>query len=67
MKVALAAIQRVGKKDRDAIRDAIFATRNFEGALGVWSFTESGDTTATTMSGRQIKTGDFDDAHAVTL
>jgi branched-chain amino acid transport system substrate-binding protein len=67
MKVALDAIQRANRKDRAAIRDAIFATRNFQGALGTWSFTDTGDTTLTTMSGRQIKNGAFDDANAVTL
>jgi branched-chain amino acid transport system substrate-binding protein len=67
MKVALDAIGRAGKKDRAAIRDAIFATRNFNGALGTWSFTETGDTTITAMSGRQVKNGAFDDANAVTL
>src|SRR6266851_1658674 len=67
MKVALTAIQNAGKKDRAAIRDAVFGIRNFSGALGTWSFTETGDTTITAMSGRQIKNGEFDDANAVTL
>jgi branched-chain amino acid transport system substrate-binding protein len=67
MKVALNAIQQAGKKDRAAIRDAIFATRNFNGALGTWSFTDTGDTTITAMSGRLVKNGAFDDANAVTL
>jgi branched-chain amino acid transport system substrate-binding protein len=67
MKVALDAIQRAGKKDRAAIRDAIFATKNFDGVLGVWSFSDTGDTTITAMSGRQVKNGEFDDAHVVTL
>jgi branched-chain amino acid transport system substrate-binding protein len=67
MKVALDAIQRAGRKDRAAIRDAVFATQNFDGALGRWSFTQTGDTTLTAMSGRQVKDGKFDDANAVTL
>jgi branched-chain amino acid transport system substrate-binding protein len=67
MKVALDAIQRAGRKDRAAIRDAIFATRNFNGVLGTWSFGETGDTSLTAMSGRQVKNGAFDDANAVTL
>jgi branched-chain amino acid transport system substrate-binding protein len=67
MKVALDAIARAGKKDRAAIRDAIFATKNFNGALGTWSFTDTGDTTLTAMSGRVIKNGAFDDANAITL
>jgi branched-chain amino acid transport system substrate-binding protein len=66
-KVALDAIQRAGRKDRAAIRDAIFATKNFQGVLGQWSFTDTGDTTLTQMSGRQVKNGAFDDANATTL
>jgi branched-chain amino acid transport system substrate-binding protein len=67
MKVALNAIQTAGKKDRAAIRDTIFGTKNYSGALGTWSFTETGDTTITAMSGRQVKNGAFDDANSVTL
>jgi branched-chain amino acid transport system substrate-binding protein len=67
MKVALDSIQRAGKADRAAIRDAVFATKNFSGALGTWSFTDTGDTTLTNMSGRQVKNGAFDDSNAVTI
>jgi branched-chain amino acid transport system substrate-binding protein len=66
-KVALDAIERAGRKDREAIREAVLATRDFDGVLGRWSFDEHGDTTLTTMSGRQVKDGKFDDANAVTL
>jgi branched-chain amino acid transport system substrate-binding protein len=60
MKVALDAIERAGRKDRRAIRDAVFATKNFtKGVLGTWSFDENGDTTLTTMSGGQVKAGKF--------
>jgi branched-chain amino acid transport system substrate-binding protein len=52
---------------RGAVRDAIFNTKNFNGVLGTWSFTDTGDTTLTTMSGRQVKNGMFDDANAVVL
>src|SRR5262249_21340510 len=34
--VALAAINKVCKKDRAAIRDAVFATKDFDGVLGKW-------------------------------
>jgi branched-chain amino acid transport system substrate-binding protein len=58
MKVALDAIQRAGKKDRKAIRDALFSTKNFDkGALGTWSFDDNGDTTITAMSGVQVQGG----------
>jgi branched-chain amino acid transport system substrate-binding protein len=66
-KVALDAIKRAGRKDRVAIRDAVLATRNYEGILGRWSFDANGDTTLTTISGREIRGGKFDDAGAVTL
>ena len=47
MKVALDAIQRAGAKDRAAIRDAVFATKDYDGALGKWRFDANGDTTLT--------------------
>jgi branched-chain amino acid transport system substrate-binding protein len=59
-KVMLDAIRRAGKKDRAAIRDALAATRNFEGALGRWSFDANGDTTLKTMSGNTVKDGKFE-------
>jgi branched-chain amino acid transport system substrate-binding protein len=67
MNVALQAIQTVGKKDRAAIRDAIFATKNYDGVLGTWSFTDTGDTTLTGMSARQVKNGLWDDSTTVIL
>jgi branched-chain amino acid transport system substrate-binding protein len=66
-RVALDAIQRAGRKDRTAIRDALFATRDYDGVLGRWSFTDTGDTTLSAMSGRQVKNGSYDDANAVLL
>ena len=65
--MALDAIQRAGRKDRATIREAVFQTREFDSVLGRWSFTESGDTTLTAMTGRQVKGGRFDDENAVTL
>jgi branched-chain amino acid transport system substrate-binding protein len=66
-RVALDAIRRAGRTDRDAIRNALFATREYDGVLGRWSFTGTGDTTLTAMSGRRVTDGGFDDANAVTL
>jgi branched-chain amino acid transport system substrate-binding protein len=67
-KVVVEAIKRAGVKDRVKIRDAVFATREFDGILGArWSFDRNGDTSITNMSGRQVKGGKFDDANAVTL
>jgi branched-chain amino acid transport system substrate-binding protein len=67
MRVAIDAIRRAGKKDRGAIREALLATKDYEGVLGHWSIDANGDTTLTTMSGREVKNGKFDDANAVTL
>ncbi len=58
-KVALDAIKRAGKKDRAAIVAALAATKDFDGALGVWSFDANGDTTKTTMSGNTVAAGEF--------
>jgi branched-chain amino acid transport system substrate-binding protein len=58
-KVAIDAIRRAGKKDRDAIRSAALTIRNFDGALGRWSFDKNGDTTLRTMSGNTVKGGKF--------
>jgi branched-chain amino acid transport system substrate-binding protein len=66
-RVALDAIRRAGVKDRPAIRDAVFATTDFDGVLGVWSFDPHGDTTLTTMSGRRVLGGRFDEENAVVL
>lgn len=59
-KVALEAIRRAGKKDREAIRAACLAIKDFDGALGRWSFDENGDTTNRTMSGQIVRNGKFE-------
>lgn len=59
MKVAIDGIKRAGVKDRDAIRAAVMGTKDFDGVLGKWSFTETGDTTLTTMSGMIIEGDKF--------
>ena len=58
-KVVLDAIHRAGKKDRAAILAAIAATKDYDGALGKWSFDANGDTTLTVMSGNTIENGEF--------
>jgi len=59
-KVALEAITRANKKDRDAIRGAALSIKNFtKGALGKWSFDKNGDTSLRTMSGNTVKGGKF--------
>ncbi|MBI2930716.1 MAG: branched-chain amino acid ABC transporter substrate-binding protein [Planctomycetes bacterium] len=56
-RVALDAIKRAGRKDREAIRLAVSETKDFDGALGTWSFDPNGDTTLRTMTGFTIKGG----------
>jgi len=58
-KTAIEAIRRAGKKDRSAIRAAGVTIKNFNGALGKWSFDKNGDTTLRTMSGNTVKGGKF--------
>jgi len=61
-KVALEAIKRSGKKDRAEILKACLSIKDYDGALGKWSFDENGDTTSRTMSGSIVNPakGDFD-------
>jgi branched-chain amino acid transport system substrate-binding protein len=63
--VALAAINKVCVKDRAAILDAVFATKDFQGVLGTWSFDANGDTSLTAMSGQIVKAGKFEFAQAI--
>lgn len=59
-KVFLEAAKGVGKKDRDAIRDAVLKTTNFDkGALGKWSFDADGDTTLKVLTISKIVDGSF--------
>jgi branched-chain amino acid transport system substrate-binding protein len=58
-KVALEGIARAGKKDREAVRAAVAAIANFEGALGKWSFDANGDTSIKIMMVEEIKEGKF--------
>jgi branched-chain amino acid transport system substrate-binding protein len=54
------AIKKVGKKDRDAIREAVLATKDFDqGALGKWSFDENGDTTQANFTVSAVTNGEF--------
>ncbi len=58
-KVLLDAIRRAPEKKRAAILAAVAATKDFDGALGRWSFDENGDTTSRMMSGQVVKNGQF--------
>ncbi|MEI6083616.1 MAG: branched-chain amino acid ABC transporter substrate-binding protein [Verrucomicrobiota bacterium] len=58
-KVALEGIKRAGKKDREAIRAAVAGIKDYEGALGKWSFDANGDTSLKVMMVEEIKNGQF--------
>ena len=58
-KVALEAIRRAGKKDRGAILAACLAIKDFDGALGKWSFDANGDTSLQRLSGYVVRDGEF--------
>lgn len=58
-KVALETLAKVGKKDRQALREATAQAGQNEGALGTWKFDGNGDTTLTTMSGNTVEAGKF--------
>jgi branched-chain amino acid transport system substrate-binding protein len=59
-RVAIEAIKRANKKDREAIRAAVAETKEENGALGTWTFDKNGDTTNTSMSGNTVKGGKFE-------
>jgi len=62
--VMLDAIERAadeagGVPERQAVIDEVFATEDFEGVLGTWSFDEEGDTSLTELSVQTIDGGEF--------
>ncbi|MFO0783381.1 MAG: branched-chain amino acid ABC transporter substrate-binding protein [Phycisphaerales bacterium] len=59
-RVLLDAIDRAETKDRAAILAAVAATKDFEGALGTWSFDANGDTTNRVLSGNTVKGDKFE-------
>lgn len=59
-KVFLEALKKIGKKDRNALREAVLATKDFTaGALGKWSFDKDGDTTLEQLTVSVVKGGKF--------
>ncbi len=57
--VIIDAIKRANSADRAAILTEISRTKDFDGALGRWSFDENGDTTLRSMSGNTVQGGKF--------
>lgn len=59
--VALAALNKsCDNLTRETVLSNVFATKDFNGVLGTWSFDERGDTTLTELSGQQVKNGKFE-------
>lgn len=58
-RVVLEGLRRAGKKDREAIRQAVAGIRDFDGALGKWSFDANGDTSLKIMVVEAIRDGRF--------
>lgn len=64
MNVALKAIEDVcaaggDPTNREAVRAAVFAIKDFDGALGMWSFDANGDTSLTDMTFYQVQGGAY--------
>jgi branched-chain amino acid transport system substrate-binding protein len=59
MAVVLSAIDTAGKKDRAAIIQALANTKDYDGALGKWSFDKNGDTTLTDIGAYKVTGGKF--------
>jgi len=62
--VMLDAIERASKEaggvpDRQAVVEQVFATEDYKGVLGTWSFDDEGDTTLTTLSVQEIQDAEF--------
>jgi branched-chain amino acid transport system substrate-binding protein len=63
--VMLDAIEKASEEaggdvpDRQAVIEQIFATEDYQGALGTWSFDEDGDTTLTELSVQRVENGEF--------
>jgi branched-chain amino acid transport system substrate-binding protein len=57
--VVLAAVERVGSKDRAAITRAALATRDFDGLLGRWSFDSNGDIDLRRATRLTVRDGSF--------
>jgi branched-chain amino acid transport system substrate-binding protein len=61
--VMLDAIERAskdGEVSRETVLKEIFATEDYNGVLGTWSFDEDGDTTLTELSVQQVENGEFE-------
>src|SRR5215203_7307319 len=61
--VMLDAIEKASKEGevtREAVLQQIFATEDFDGVLGTWSFDKDGDTSLTELSVQRVENGQFE-------
>jgi branched-chain amino acid transport system substrate-binding protein len=58
--VILQAVEHVGRLDRAAITEAAFATRDFDGLLGRWSFDANGDIDLRRATRLTVRNGRFE-------
>src|SRR5215211_4967863 len=61
--VMLDAIERAskdGEVTREAVLQQIFATEDYNGVLGTWSFDKDGDTSLTELSVQRVENGQFE-------
>jgi branched-chain amino acid transport system substrate-binding protein len=65
--VILQAVERVGRLDRAAITDAAFATRDFDGLLGRWSFDANGDIDLRCATRLTVRAGRFEPLSVLTI
>jgi branched-chain amino acid transport system substrate-binding protein len=61
--VMLDAVEKAYKEDGEVTREGVmrevFATEDYNGVLGTWSFDEDGDTTLTQLSVQRVENGEF--------
>jgi branched-chain amino acid transport system substrate-binding protein len=69
--VLLDAIERAynadGEVTREGVNRELFATQNYDGVLGTWSFDENGDTTLSELSGHRVQNGEFEFDRVLTV
>jgi branched-chain amino acid transport system substrate-binding protein len=56
-----------GEVTREGVLRELFATQNYDGVLGTWSFDENGDTTLTELSGNRVQNGEFEFTRVLTV
>jgi branched-chain amino acid transport system substrate-binding protein len=54
-----AAYEKDGEVTREGVLREVFATEDYKGILGTWSFDEDGDTTLTELSVNRVEDGEF--------